>query len=208
MSKMEFIDYQHIFLKFNEQILFEDFNLRVEKNDKILLAAGSGRGKTTLVKMLLGFTIPDSGVIYVDGIKLTAKTIADIRGRITYISQDTNLPKGLVAEVFKEIFNFQKNRSLKVDLDDLRAWLGEFSLPSETIDKEVDDLSGGERQRLAIIFGILLKRDIWILDEVTTGLDPDLKKKVIDLLLAKEGTMLIISHDELFKDQGLREVAW
>lgn len=202
------ISYQQIFLKFDDQVIFDDFNLEIEKNEKILLTAGSGRGKTTLVKMLLGFSLPDAGEIYVDGIKLTAKTIADIRGRITYISQDTNLPKGLVAEVFKEIFNFQKNRSLKVDLDNLRAWLGEFSLPSETIDKEVDDLSGGERQRLAIIFGILLKRDIWILDEVTTGLDPDLKKKVIDLLMTKNGTMLIISHDDLFKNQGLREVAW
>ena len=202
------ISYQQIFLKFDDQVIFDDFNLEIEKNEKILLTAGSGRGKTTLVKMLLGFSLPDAGEIYVDGIKLRGKTIADIRGRITYISQDTNLPKGLVAEVFKEIFNFQKNRSLKDDLDNLRAWLGEFSLPSETIDKEVDDLSGGERQRLAIIFGILLKRDIWILDEVTTGLDPDLKKKVIDLLMTKNGTMLIISHDDLFKDQGLREVAW
>lgn len=205
---MGMISYQQIFLKFDDQVIFDDFNLEIEKNEKILLTAGSGRGKTTLVKMLLGFSLPDAGEIYVDGIKLRGKTIADIRGRITYISQDTNLPKGLVAEVFKEIFNFQKNRSLKVDLDNLRAWLGEFSLPSETIDKEVDDLSGGERQRLAIIFGILLKRDIWILDEVTTGLDPDLKKKVIDLLMTKNGTMLIISHDDLFKNQGLREVAW
>lgn len=205
---MALIDYRHIFLKFNDQVLFDDFNLTLEKGDKILLTAGSGQGKTTLVKMLLGFIIPDSGEIYVDGIKLTPKTIADIRGRITYISQDASIPRGIVAEVFEEIFHFQKNRPLNYNCKKLKAWLADFSLPADTVNKEVDDLSGGERQRLAIILGLLLKRDIWILDEISTGLDLDLKKKVIDLLLSKDGTMLIISHDELFKDQGLKEVRW
>lgn len=205
---MALIEYHHIFLRFNEQILFEDFNLRVDKNDKILLSAGSGSGKTTLIKMLLGFTIPDSGKIYVDGVALTGKTIADIRGRITYISQDADIPKGIVSEVFEEVFYFQKNRILQVGLEKLETWLPEFCLPADTIHKKVEDLSGGERQRLAIILGLLLNRDIWILDEITTGLDYELKKKIVDLLLARAGTMLIVSHDEIFKNQGLKEVKW
>lgn len=205
---MILIEYHHIFLKFGDQVFFDDFNLRVKKSEKVLLSAQSGRGKTSLVKMLLGFIVPDSGEIRVDGVRLTGKTINGIRERIAYISQDADIPKGVVSEVFEEVFYFQKNRHLKYNRQELETWLPEFSLPRETIDKQVDNLSGGERQRLAIIMGLLLKREIWILDEITTGLDLELKKKVVDLLLAKNKTMLIISHDEIFKNQGLKEVKW
>lgn len=205
---MGLIDYQNIFLKFNDQILFEDFNLSIEKNNKILLSAPSGRGKTTLVKMLLGFIRPDSGEIVVDGIVLTGKTINEIRSRIAYISQDTDIPKGIVADVFAEVFGFSQNRHLDYNIKKLQAWLPEFDLPMDTTEKKVADLSGGERQRLAIILGLLLQRNIWILDEFTTGLDEQLKKKIVEMFLNNEGTMLIISHDDVFKSYGIKEVKW
>jgi putative ABC transport system ATP-binding protein len=56
--------------------------------------------------------------------------------------------------------------------------------------------------------GLMLKRDIFILDEVTTGLDAGLKEKALEQLLAIDKTMLIISHDEVFKDNTIKEVTW
>lgn len=58
--------------------------------------------------------------------------------------------------------------------------------------KNVDALSGGERQRLALIMGILLDRDIWILDEITTGLDLALKTKMVELVLSYNKTILVV----------------
>lgn len=205
---MALIEFRNIFLKFNQRILFEDFNLKIEKGDKILLSAPSGRGKTTLVKMLLGFIVADSGEILVDEVKLSGKTVNKIRGQIAYVSQDADIPKGKISEVFLEIFHFHQNRDLEYNQKMLETWLPEFSLPLDTVNKQLDDLSGGERQRLAIILGLLLKRDIWILDEITTGLDLELKKKIVDLLFKNEKTMLIISHDEIFKNSQLKEVKW
>ena len=83
-----------------------------------------------------------------------------------------------------------------------------MSLPKDTLEKNVDTLSGGERQRLALILGILLDRDIWILDEITTGLDLELKTKMVDLVLGYDKTILVVSHDDIYKNQGLREVSW
>ncbi|KNZ41800.1 ABC transporter ATP-binding protein [Acetobacterium bakii] len=205
---MALIEYRNINLKFEERILFSNFNLEINKNEKVLFSAASGQGKTTLVKMLLGFIVPDSGLIMVNGIKLSGETINTIRKDITYVSQDADLPKGIVAEVFDEVFGYRANRHLNYEKGMLLKWLNEFSLMPDILEQQVDCISGGERQRLALIMGILLDRDIWVLDEITTGLDAELKKKIVEVLLTYERTMLIVSHDEIYKNKGLREVIW
>lgn len=205
---MGYIAYRNINLTFNERALFKDFNLTIKAGEKVLLAAQSGSGKTTLIKMLMGFVHPDSGEIEVDGLLLSPQTVNEVRKKITYVSQDADLPKGIVSDVFKEVFSFHANRQIGYQQDHLQKWLQRFSLPADTIDKQVDDLSGGERQRLAMIMGLLLNRDIFILDEVTTGLDAGLKEIALEQLLAIDKTMLIISHDEVFKNKTIREVKW
>lgn len=205
---MGYIAYRNINLTFNKRALFKDFNLTIKAGEKVLLAAQSGSGKTTLIKMLMGFVHPDSGEIEVDGLLLSPQTVNEVRKKITYVSQDADLPKGIVSDVFKEVFSFHANRQIGYQQDQLQKWLQLFMLPTDTIDKQVDDLSGGERQRLAMIMGLLLNRDIFILDEVTTGLDAGLKEIALEQLLAIDKTMLIISHDEVFKNDTIREVKW
>jgi len=205
---MALIEYRNINLKFDERILFSNFNLEINKNEKVLFSASSGQGKTTLIKMLMGFIVPDAGEIVVNGIKLSGDTINTIRKDIAYVSQDADIPKGIVAEVFDEVFGYRVNRHLNYEKTMLVKWLNEFSLMPDILEQEMDCISGGERQRLALIMGILLDRDIWVLDEITTGLDVELKNKIVEVLLTYEKTMLIVSHDEIYKNAGLREVTW
>ena len=205
---MGYIEYRNINLKFQNRILFEDFNLSIEAGEKVLLSAQSGSGKTTLIKMLMGFVRPDAGEITVDGLVLSPRTVNAVRKKITYVSQDADLPKGLVSEVFKEVFAYHANRHLGYDQVMLQDWLAKFLLPPDTSGKQIDDLSGGERQRLAMIMGLMLDRDIFVFDEVTTGLDARLKEMALKQILSIDKTMLIISHDEVFKDTAIREVNW
>lgn len=205
---MAFIEYRNIDLKFNERTIFSKFNLSIEKNEKVLFLAPSGKGKTTLVKMLMGFIVPDAGEIIVKGLSLSGESINTIRKNIAYVSQDADLPRGIVNHVFEEVFSYPANRHLNYRKGDLVKWLNEFSLASDTLEKTVDSLSGGERQRLALIMGILLDREIWILDEITTGLDDVLKQKIVNLVLTCEKTILIVSHDDIYQNAGLREVIW
>ncbi|MBC3888037.1 ATP-binding cassette domain-containing protein [Acetobacterium paludosum] len=206
--KMPLVEYRNIDLKFDERTIISGFNLEINKNEKVLLSAPSGSGKTSLVKMLLGFVIPNNGEIFVDEMKLSGDTVNLIRKKIAYVSQDADIPKGIVGEVFDEVFKFQANRHLKYTKEHLIKWLDDFLLPSDTIEKDVNSLSGGERQRLAIIMGILLDRDILILDEITTGLDLELKKKIVDILLCYDKTILIVTHDDIYHGRGLTEVSW
>lgn len=205
---MAYLEFRNIHLKFDERMIFSGFNLEIERHEKVLFCAPSGRGKTSLVKMLLGFVVPDMGEISVADVTLSGATANQIRSKIAYVSQDADIPKGVVREVFESIFKFQVNRHLNYQEAVLISWLETMSLPEDTLEKNVDALSGGERQRLALILGILLDRDIWILDEITTGLDLELKTKMVELLLSYDKTILVVSHDDIYKNRGLREVSW
>lgn len=205
---MAYLEFRNIQLKYDQRQIFSGFNLEIEQYDKVLFCAPSGRGKTSLVKMLLGFVVPEAGEIIVDGIRLSGETVNAIRRQISYVSQDADIPKGLVSEVFATVFKFPVNRHLNYQEAVLRQWLGTMALPQDTLQKNVDALSGGERQRLALIMGILLDRDIWILDEITTGLDLALKTKMVELVLSYNKTILVVSHDDIYQNRGLREVSW
>ena len=72
----------------------------------------------------------------------------------------------------------------------------ELELEDNILDKNFQELSGGEKQRIGILISLLLDRDIYLLDEVTSTLDMNLKKKIADYFLAQEDwTLLVISHD-------------
>ena len=205
---MAYLEFRNIHLKYDQRQIFSGFNLEIEQYDKVLFCAPSGRGKTSLVKMLLGFVVPEAGEIIVDGMSLSGETVNAIRRQISYVSQDADIPKGLVSEVFATVFKFPVNRHLNYQEAVLRQWLETMALPQDTLQKNVDALSGGERQRLALIMGILLDRDIWILDEITTGLDLALKTKMVELVLSYNKTILVVSHDDIYQNRGLREVSW
>jgi len=205
---MAYLEFRNIQLKYDQRLIFSGFNLEIEQHEKVLFCAPSGRGKTSLVKMLLGFVVPDQGQISVAGVTLTGETVNSIRSQICYVSQDADIPKGIVRDVFAAVFKFQVNRHLNYQEAVLCDWLETMALPQDTLEKNVDALSGGERQRLAVILGIMLDRDIWILDEITTGLDLTLKTKMVELLLSYDKTILVVSHDDIYQNQGLREVSW
>ena len=77
--------------------------------------------------------------------------------------------------------------------------LGYFEFNEDIVDKNIEDLSGGERQRLAIVISVLLGRDVFFLDEVTSALDKHLKKKVVDYFVKrKDWTSLVVSHEPLW----------
>ena len=205
---MAYLEFRNIQLKYDQRQIFSGFNLEIEQYEKVLFCAPSGRGKTSLVKMLLGFVVPEAGEIIVDGMSLSGETVNAIRRQISYVSQDADIPKGLVSEVFATVFKFPVNRHLNYQEAVLRQWLETMALPQDTLQKNVDALSGGERQRLALIMGILLDRDIWILDEITTGLDLALKTKMVELVLSYNKTILVVSHDDIYQNRGLREESW
>ena len=67
------------------------------------------------------------------------------------------------------------------------------------LEQNIKDLSGGERQRVGLLIGFLLDRPVWLLDEPTSALDDAMKRKVSKFILGQDKTIVIISHDDVWK---------
>lgn len=192
--------------KFNNQILFEDFSLDINCNDKILLSAPSGSGKTTLIKFLMGFEIIDSGEIIVDNIQLNSHNIKKIREKIAYVSQDADLELDTIENILDEIFKYKINKNIEDYNSNFKKLCDVFLLDKDIVYKNISSLSGGERQRVALIIALLLDRKILILDEITSGLDLNLKIIIRDYIINLNKTVIIISHDPIWDSENIREV--
>lgn len=186
----------------NGKKIFENFNLNVLDGEKILLSAPSGKGKTTLFNILLGFQRTE-GEIFIDNLKLNKKNISKIRNKISYVSQDIDFQDKIVEELIKEVANYSANKN-KVEFEEIKKYLEEFEI-LDSLNKKVSELSGGERQRLGFIICMGLNRKIWLLDEVTASLDSKMKKKIVEFVLNSKSTVLVISHDDIW---DLKEVKW
>ncbi|MGQ7868188.1 ABC transporter ATP-binding protein [Sunxiuqinia sp. sy24] len=178
----------------NKQLL-KNFNLRIGKGDKVLLAAQSGSGKTSLLRLILGFSDPDSGKIFFKKNAITPETIQKMRRQMAYLSQDVDFPNGKVREVFQEIFQFATNKHLPYSEEKLREKLTAFDLPETLLDKNTSIISGGERQRLGWILLLLLDRPILLLDEPTSAMDEKQKQRFIDYVIQTRKTVICVSHD-------------
>ncbi|MBF8983852.1 ATP-binding cassette domain-containing protein [Lutibacter sp. B2] len=197
------IQFKEINVRFKDHVIFENFNMNVMKGEKVLLSAPSGKGKSTLFKLLLGFQKVDHGDIIFNGKQLEKDTLKYFRLNIGYVSQDVDLRNQKVWDSMMEIFSYKHNRHIKVTKQKVIDLIAYFNLSTDIIDKEVKQLSGGERQRLGLIICILLDRDVWLLDEITSGLDKDMKERVVDYVLKQNKTILIISHDKIWSKNDL-----
>ena len=200
------INFKNISLKFNDKIILNNFNLIVNAGEKILISGVSGKGKTTLLKLLLGFSTPNSGSILVDNLELNEQTINIIRNKIGYMPQSTPFLNVKVEKLIHTIFNYKENLKTKLDMSILIQTLKEFNLDSNILSKNINQLSGGEKQRLAFVIIILLDRKIWILDEITSSLDQDMKEKVINYILNTKKTVILVSHDKTESLNNFRTV--
>ena len=190
------IEFNDIYLSYNGTNIFDRFNFRIETGAKILLNAPSGKGKTSLFRLMLGFTQPDKGKIKFDGQTLSTTTVREIRKKVAYLSQDSDLAAGQVNMIMNAIFNYKLNRDKNINDEKLAELLVYFELGQEILEKNVDELSGGERQRLMLVILILLDREVYLLDEPTSALDENLKHKVRDFFLQLPATVIVISHDK------------
>ena len=196
---------EHLTKQFSDQFVLEDFSFDIQEGEKIIVSGRSGIGKTTLFRLLLGFEQPDSGKIYFENELLTEVTVWNLRQRVAYVSQDLNIGRGNLQAFFNETLSLKANVEQKnSSLSELEELLNSFELPDTLLQKNIEELSGGEKQRVAIINALLLKRNIFFLDEITSALDKSLKAKVLDYFLLNPAfTVLSISHDNYLPTEAV-----
>ncbi len=194
------IVFKNIHLKFQDKVLFEQFNLEITEGSKVLLKAPSGKGKSSLIKMLLGFITPDKGEVYLDHKKLNKQTLPYFRKNIGYVSQDVDLRNEKMETLLEQISGFNSNKHLDFSKEKIASLFTFFELHKAHLTKTPKELSGGERQRMGLVICALLDRKVWLLDEVTSGLDEAAKEKVVNYIMEQNKTILISSHDKIWTE--------
>lgn len=167
-----------------------DISFEVKKGEVVAVIGSSGSGKSTLLKLLAGLQKQHGG----------SYSFGD-ETKVGYVSQEYTLWPHLnvlgnliLAPVLKN-----PNNKTAIKKEAMRL-LKKFDL-DKYIETYPHELSGGQKQRVALIRSLMTKPDILLLDEVTSSLDPELTKSVLDLIreLAKEGyTMLVVTHHVSF----------
>ena len=190
------IEIDNLTLRFGSQILVEHFTLSIPEGQKILITGSSGSGKSSLLRCLMGFILPCEGHIRILGTPLDGKSVWHLRQQMAYVAQEPQLGSGKVREVLKHPFMWKANHSQNYDADLVSQLCSRFYLPESLLDKDIADLSGGEKQRIALITALLLSRPIYLLDEMTSALDAESKKAVLDYWKDRSDmTVLMVSHD-------------
>ncbi|RAX51938.1 multidrug transporter [Helicobacter sp. 16-1353] len=177
--------------------IIKDFNLTINKGDKIAFVGKSGAGKSTLIDLIIGIYKPKSGVIEIDGVKLDNSNLRSWRKKIGYIPQSVFLFDGNVAENIVLGDKIDKQKIIEVCK---KANIWDFLEQNDGINTIVGDggikLSGGQKQRIAIARALYSEPEILVLDEATSALDNETESKIMDEIydVAEGKTLLIIAH--------------
>ncbi|RHX92054.1 ABC transporter ATP-binding protein [Leptospira stimsonii] len=176
-----------------------DISLTIPKGSYTAIVGGSGVGKSTFIKLLLGMVQPNEGRIFFDGIDLNSVSRSSVRSLVGVVFQETFL---FNTTIFENIRIGKPSASLEEVIEAAkRAEIHELilSLPmgyeTNTGDRGTK-LSGGERQRIAIARAFLRNPQILLLDEATSSLDPVTEARIMKTLsLLREGrTVISVTH--------------
>lgn len=183
----------------DDKKIFDNFNLNIKPKSKIAIVGPSGNGKSTLIKLIMGyFKIPDES-IFIDGQDINKYNLGSLRSQISYINQNTKLFNKTIYENIQYGNNMSK--------DDINNLIKKYEL--EQIFKNIpngfetnvgvngDSLSGGQKQLIQLLRCYNKNNKIMILDEPTSALDSVTKKAVINIIkdISQDSTLIIITHD-------------
>ena len=188
---------------FGENHVLRNFSMTLHKGENVIVLGKSGSGKSVLIKCIIGLIEPDAGTINVLGKNITGlnhKELDEMRVKIGFLFQSNALYDSMTV---RENLEFPLRRH---GINKSKEQINELVLEAltnvglaHTINMQPAELSGGMRKRIALARTLILKPEIILYDEPTTGLDPITAKEISGLMreLARKynTSSIIISHD-------------
>ena len=183
--------------KYNNQEVLRGIDLKIDKNEFVVILGASGSGKSTLLNILSGLEKSDSGEVVYDN-----ESISDYSEK-----QLTKFRKGKIGFVFQQYYllnNLTVEQNVKVgaNLVDNKEYVDiikELGL-EDKLSKYPNELSGGEQQRVSIARALAKKPTVLFLDEPTGALDEEIGRKILEYLLKLKDkshfTMIMVTHNE------------
>jgi ATP-binding cassette subfamily F protein uup len=218
---VNYLSVENISKSYGERILFEDISFGINKDQKIAFVAKNGSGKTSILNIIAGLDIPDTGQV------ISRKGI-----QISYLAQNDTLNKN---QTIKEVVFSSENKTLQIIdnynkalnnpndsdacqkafelMEQHNAWDFETQykqilskLKFENLEQKVSELSGGQRKRLALATLLINKPDLLILDEPTNHLDLEMIEWLENYFKKEKMTLFMVTHDRYFLERVCNEI--
>ena len=194
------IRFEHVNKSFGAEKVLVDFSLHIEEGEFLTVIGRSGCGKTTMLRMINGLQIPDSGKVLVEGQDVAKADLIALRRRIGYVIQNKGLFPHMTVEenityvpVISGKKDKQENRKLALRL------LQTVGLAQEMADRYPAELYGGQQQRVGIARALAADAKILLMDEPFGALDEITKRAMQDEMLSLQKklhmTIVFITHD-------------
>lgn len=206
---MSTININNLSFSYSKTDILENINLDVQDKDFLAIIGPNGGGKSTLLKLILGFNEPKEGTIKIDGEQNTKKL-----SNIGYVPQNTNININFPIKVIDVVMmgHIRDEKEKKQSKNFLHKYFNigynEFEKScalnalaqvdmKDYANQKIGNLSGGQRQRVMIARALCAHPDILLLDEPTASIDVTGQKQVYELLkeLNKDITIVVVSHD-------------
>jgi ABC-2 type transport system ATP-binding protein len=187
---MAVIEVRGLHKRYGDKVAVEDVSFDVERGEIFGILGPNGAGKTTTVECLEGLRKPDRGTLSVLGLDPHRET-AELRQRLGVQLQESQLPDRLKTGEALELYaSFYRQPA---DVGKLLSTLG----IADKRDVQYKNLSGGQKQRLSIALALVGSPEVAVLDELTTGLDPQARRDTWDLIedVRERGvTIVLVTH--------------
>ncbi|MEO6882465.1 MAG: ABC-F family ATP-binding cassette domain-containing protein [Bacteroidia bacterium] len=224
---MNYLSVETLSKSYGVKKLFQDVSFGINQGQKVALIARNGAGKTSLLRILAGLDVPDSG-----------SAVFRKNLRVSYLSQQPDLaPEKKVLEILfdsdtvilkaikeyeecilesenpEKTFDGERLEKAMAAMDRLDAWNYEVKvkqilseLKVDYLDRPISALSGGQKKRVALARVLINEPDFLILDEPTNHLDIEMIEWLENYLTGKEITLFIVTHDRYFLDRICDEI--
>lgn len=204
------IHFQNIYHKYSDKFVLDNVSVHINKGEKVAFVGDIGSGKSTMVKLLMGFQPLSMGTITIGGVNINTISNKELRDHIFYIPQKPklfnrtlyeNIIYGIPSPPSKEtIINLLE----ELELNDISV---KFKEKMDTLmGIEGNKISGGQRQIVWLLRSLFRPSKILVLDEPTASLDPENKERIVHIIkkLSVGKTVIIITHDKI--DTSFRRI--
>jgi len=218
---VNYLSVENISKSYGERILFTDISFGINQGQKIGFVAKNGTGKTSLLNILSGADVPDTGeVVYRKNLK------------VSFLSQEPNLDSKLTIEetilasdnpILHTISKYERSLENPEDteayqaafdaMDAQHAWDFETKykqilskLKLDDLNQKVASLSGGQKKRLALAIALLTSPDLLVMDEPTNHLDLEMIEWLEELFAKENFTLFMVTHDRYFLERVCNEI--
>lgn len=200
-SMLPIIRFDQVSVTVQHKAILSNVSFELYAGQKAMLSGKSGGGKSSVLKTLLGLHAITSGTVYFRERPLSAQIVREIRACTAYIGQEPVLGSDGVRNALLLPFQFKVHRDWQPAETEILEILQRLQLPAELLDRDSSRISGGEKQRIALARGLLLGKTVFLLDEVTSALDKESKRAVLEVFADPRLTVLAVSHDPEWQER-------